>query len=88
MTFQSISLAAIGGYLMTMVLVTSALQLIGGPAARMAQVSFVFAASLAALILLPSSRFRGWFRVERAVPVADSERTLYLMTSLPGAAPA
>jgi putative PEP-CTERM system histidine kinase len=64
MTFQSISLAAIGGYLMTMVLVTSALQLIGGPAARMAQVSFVFAASLAALILLPSSHFRGWFRVK------------------------
>jgi ribosomal protein L11 methylase PrmA len=27
--------------------------------------------------------FRGWFRIERALPVADSERTLYLMTSLP-----
>ena len=32
--------------------------------------------------------FRRWFRVERAVPVADSERTLYLMTSLPWAAAA
>ena len=27
--------------------------------------------------------FRGSFRIERAVPVADSERTLYLMTALP-----
>jgi hypothetical protein len=27
--------------------------------------------------------FRNCFRVERAVPVADSERTLYLMTALP-----
>jgi ribosomal protein L11 methylase PrmA len=27
--------------------------------------------------------FRSCFRVERAVPVADSERTLYLMTALP-----
>ena len=27
--------------------------------------------------------FRGWFRVERAVSVSDSERTIYLMTSLP-----
>jgi ribosomal protein L11 methylase PrmA len=32
--------------------------------------------------------FRSWFRIERAVPVADSERTLYLMTSLPWAAAA
>ena len=27
--------------------------------------------------------FRGHFRIERAVPVAESERTLYLMTALP-----
>jgi hypothetical protein len=27
--------------------------------------------------------FRGHFRTERAVPVAESERTLYLMTALP-----
>jgi hypothetical protein len=29
------------------------------------------------------SAFRGHFRIERAVPVADSERTLYLMTAHP-----
>ncbi len=29
------------------------------------------------------SAFRGRFRIERAAPVADSERTLYLMTALP-----
>jgi hypothetical protein len=28
--------------------------------------------------------FRGHFRIDRAVPVAESERTLYLMTALPG----
>ncbi len=62
--FQSLSLVAIGGYLATMVLVTSALQLIGGEYARLAQVCFVFGASVAALVLLPSSSFRAWFRVK------------------------
>lgn len=62
--FQSLSLVAIGGYLVTMVLVTSALQLIGGDYARLAQVCFVFGASVAALVLLPSSKLRAWFRVK------------------------
>ena len=62
--FQSLSLVAIGGYLAVMVVVTSALQLIGGDLARLAQVCFVFGASVAALVLLPSSDFRAWFRVK------------------------
>jgi putative PEP-CTERM system histidine kinase len=66
MTFQSMSLVAIGGYLAAMVIVTSALELIGGQAARAAQASFVFAASLAALVLMPSPRFRAWFKVKIA----------------------
>jgi putative PEP-CTERM system histidine kinase len=63
-TFQSLSLAAIGGYLIAIVLITSALQVIAGEFARAAQVGFVFGTSVAALVLLPSARFRGWFRVK------------------------
>lgn len=64
MAFQSLSLVAIGGYLVLMVLVTSTLELMGGEFVRLAQVAFVFAASLAALVLLPSKTFRAWFRVK------------------------
>lgn len=64
MTFQSLSLIAIGGYLAVMVVVTSALELIGGEFVRTAQVAFVFGASVAALVLLPSKSFRAWFRVK------------------------
>lgn len=62
--FQSLSLVAIGGYLVVMVIVTSALELVGGEFVRLAQVAFVFGASVAALVLLPSKAFRAWFRVK------------------------
>lgn len=64
MAFQSLSLVAIGGYLVIMVVVTSALELIGGEFVRLAQVAFVFGASVSALVLLPSKAFRAWFRVK------------------------
>jgi putative PEP-CTERM system histidine kinase len=64
MAFQSLSLIAIGGYLIAMVAVTSALDLIGGENARVIQIGFVFVASVAALVLVPSSSFRAWFRVK------------------------
>ena len=63
-TFQSLSLVAIGGYLAAMVVVTSLLNMIGGEATRVAQVAFVFSASLAGLMLVPSSKFRAWFKVK------------------------
>lgn len=63
-TFQSLSLVAIGAYLVVMLVISSALELIGGEYARLAQVSFVFGASVIALVLLPSSRLRAWFRVK------------------------
>ena len=63
-TFQSLSLVAIGGYVIAMVAISSALEMIGGEYARLIQVSFVFGASVIALVLLPSSRLRGWFRVK------------------------
>jgi putative PEP-CTERM system histidine kinase len=63
-TFQSLSLVAIGGYVTAMVGISSALQMVGGEYARLIQVSFVFGASVVALVLLPSSRLRAWFRVK------------------------
>ena len=62
--FQSFSLVAIGLYVVVMLSISSALELVGGESARMLQVSFVFGASVIALILLPSSTFRAWFRVK------------------------
>jgi putative PEP-CTERM system histidine kinase len=63
-TFQSLSLVAIGGYLIIMVLVSSIIQAVAADYARIAQVAFVFGSSVAGLFLLPSPRFRAWFRVK------------------------
>jgi putative PEP-CTERM system histidine kinase len=62
--FQSVSLVAIGAYLIAMAVVTAGLQMIEGEVGRLAQISFVFAASLFALLLGPSAKFRAWFRVK------------------------
>ena len=64
MAFQTLSLFAIGAYLVVMVVVTSALELVGGEFVRLVQVAFVFGASVSALLLLPSKAFRAWFRVK------------------------
>ncbi|MEM6907544.1 MAG: XrtA/PEP-CTERM system histidine kinase PrsK [Pseudomonadota bacterium] len=62
-TFQTLSLLVIGGYLVFMVLITRSLALLGGDLARASQIVFVVLAILAAIIWLPSERLRGWFRV-------------------------
>ncbi|QDH35097.1 XrtA/PEP-CTERM system histidine kinase PrsK [Porphyrobacter sp. YT40] len=62
-TFRTLSLLLIGGYLAAMVLVTKSLALLGGDMARTSQVMFLVAAVLAAAIALPSPRLRGWMRV-------------------------
>lgn len=64
LTFQSLSLVAIGGYLVAMVLVATIAEMFAGPFARMVQISFVFGMSVAALVLLPSAKFRSWVRVK------------------------
>jgi len=64
--FSSLSLVAIGGYLLMMIIIASALEIIGGDYARLAQISFLFAASIAALLLLPSGKFRAWLKVKLA----------------------
>lgn len=63
-TFQSLSLVAIGAYLLAMILISSALDMIGGDLARFVQVAFVFLASVSGLVILPSAKFRAWARVK------------------------
>ncbi|MEP3227295.1 MAG: XrtA/PEP-CTERM system histidine kinase PrsK [Parasphingorhabdus sp.] len=64
--FRSLSLVAIGSYLLMMVVIATALEIIGGDYARLAQISFLFGTSVAALLLLPSGKFRAWFKVKLA----------------------
>ena len=61
--FQSVSLLAIGGYLGAMVLLATAMQLVGGTYVRLAQISLIFGMSIAALLILPSGRFKAWLNV-------------------------
>ncbi len=64
--FRSLSLVAIGSYLLMMIVIATALQIIGGNYARLAQISFLFGTTIGALLLLPSGRFRAWFKVKLA----------------------
>ncbi len=61
--FQSISLLVIGSYLMAMVGIAHSLRIMGDGNERLAQLSFLFATSILALIVLPSQRMRGWLKV-------------------------
>jgi putative PEP-CTERM system histidine kinase len=65
-TFHTLSLLIIGAYFALMVLVTRLLGLIGGDMVRTSQISFLVLASLAAVIWLPSPRFRAWAKVKLA----------------------
>ena len=62
-TFQTLSLLVIGTYLLLMVGIAQSLALLGGDAGRLTQVGFTFAATVVALLWLPSHRLRGWVRV-------------------------
>ncbi|WP_380876432.1 histidine kinase [Sphingomonas sp. DBB INV C78] len=65
-TFQSLSLMAIGFYLIAMVIVARAIELIGGDYAQLAQVTAVFGMSIAALVFLPAGRISAWLKVKVA----------------------
>lgn len=65
-TFQTLSLGAIGGYLGIMVIVNTLIGALMGDLARPLQVAFVFGSSVIALVLLPSPRFRAWFKIKVA----------------------
>jgi len=62
-TFQSASLLVIGGYFAAMYGVAHWLSFVGGNFSRLLEFGFLIAASVAALLLLPSRRLRGWLRV-------------------------
>jgi hypothetical protein len=61
--FQSISALAILAYLLLMMSATRIFEMIGGEWTRIGQLGLVFATSIVALILLPSSKARAWLRV-------------------------
>jgi len=63
-TFQSLSLMAIGCYLVAMVIIARTLQLVGGGYAPLAQITVVVGMSAVALVLLPSRRVKAWLKVK------------------------
>jgi putative PEP-CTERM system histidine kinase len=70
-TFQSVSVIVILLYLVVMMSAARALELVGGDWVRAAQIGIVAAMTLAALVLLPSARARGWLRVMLAKHVFE-----------------
>jgi putative PEP-CTERM system histidine kinase len=61
--FQSLSLLVIGAYLVVMVAAAQSLAWLGGDAAPLAQIGFIFTTTVLALVVLPSGRLRGWLKV-------------------------
>lgn len=61
--FQSVSLLVIGAYLLGMLLLATLIEFVGGNYVRLAQITMIFGMSVAALLILPSGRFRAWLTV-------------------------
>lgn len=61
--FQSASLLLIGAYLIAMALMASAIDVIGGTYAGLAQLTLIIGMSVAALVILPSGPFKAWLNV-------------------------
>lgn len=62
-TFQTLSLLLIGGYLTIMWTISESIAMQRGDLARFTQVAFLVGASVFAVLWLPSKRLRGWLRV-------------------------
>jgi putative PEP-CTERM system histidine kinase len=62
-TFQSVSLLAIAIYLFAMIMLSTAIQLVGGTYAQLVQITLIFGMSLLAMIVMPSGKFRSWLNV-------------------------
>ncbi|WP_448663205.1 XrtA/PEP-CTERM system histidine kinase PrsK [Sphingomonas sp. CJ20] len=65
-TYQSLSLAAIGAYFAFLALGTSALATLGGAHARLLQTAFVLGSTAAILTLVSNSWLRAWAKVKLA----------------------
>ncbi|MGN6358638.1 MAG: XrtA/PEP-CTERM system histidine kinase PrsK [Novosphingobium sp.] len=61
--FQSISLLAVGVYLLAMTSLGQWMAGVGGDFARVLQFTVVVVAAVVALLVVPSARLRGWLRV-------------------------
>src|SRR3546814_2183435 len=81
-TFQSLSLVAIGAYLIAMVVIAVAAQALGGDYARVVQISFVFVMLVGALVLLPSGKFRAWRSEEHTSELQSLMRISYAVFCL------
>ncbi|MEX6723467.1 XrtA/PEP-CTERM system histidine kinase PrsK [Parapedomonas caeni] len=62
--FQSLSLIAVGVYLIAMSVAAYGLKLVGGDWGRLLQVTFLFGTIMLAVVVLVSGRFRAWARVK------------------------
>lgn len=62
-TFRSLSLLLITGYLLAMVVIAQSLAAMGGELGRFSQVGFLVLACVVAVIWIPSKKARGWLRV-------------------------
>lgn len=65
-TFQSLTFLVALGYMAAMVALARVVTLLGGDVTRLTQFGFVAVAGIAAALLLPSARLRGWLRVMMA----------------------
>lgn len=63
-TFQSLSLLAIGGYLVMMVLVVRALDVAGIGNVQLAQSTVIIGMTALGVLMLPSQRLRAWLKVK------------------------
>lgn len=63
-TFQSIGLGVFGFYIAAIMVLNTSIKSVLGTSAETVQVALFFSLSLASLVLLPSARFRAWFRVK------------------------
>lgn len=65
-TYQSLSLVAIGAYFALLALATSAIAAVGGTNTRILQTAFVFGSTAAILTLVANSWLRAWLKVKLA----------------------
>lgn len=65
-TYQSLSLVAIGAYFALLALATSAIAAVGGDNARILQTAFVLGSTAAILTLVANSWLRAWLKVKLA----------------------